>query len=82
VFGLATSGDVPEVVLQVLNAAAQLMVDSLLGRSILYFKGRIRGDVLRNVFGPNDFLGKQVKAKREKQKGSKTRDHIRKQEAS
>jgi hypothetical protein len=29
---LATSGDIPEVVLQVPNAAAQLMADSLLGR--------------------------------------------------
>jgi hypothetical protein len=65
-FGLATSGDVPEVMLQVPNAAAQLMVDPLLGRSILCFKGRIRGDVLRHVFGPNDFLRKQIKAKREK----------------
>jgi hypothetical protein len=53
-------------VLQVPNAAAQLMVDPLLGRSILCFKGRIRGDVLRHVFSPNDFLRKQIKAKREK----------------
>jgi hypothetical protein len=60
------SGDVPKVVLQVPNAAAQLMVDPLLGRSILCFKGRIRGDVLRHVFGPNDFLRKQIKAEREK----------------
>jgi hypothetical protein len=81
-FGLATSDDVPEVVLQVPNAAAQLMADPLLGRSILCFKGRIRGDVLRHVFGPNDFLRKQIKAKREKQRGGKTRDHTRKQKAS
>jgi hypothetical protein len=65
-FGLATSGDVPEVVLQVPNAAAQLMADSLLGRSILCFKREIRGDVLRHVIGPNDFLRKQIKARREK----------------
>jgi hypothetical protein len=64
--GLATSGDVPEVVLQVLNAAAQLMADSLLGRGILYFKRGIRGDVLEHVFGPNDFLRKQIKAEGEK----------------
>jgi hypothetical protein len=56
VFGLATSGDVPEVMLQVPNAAAQLMADFLLRRSIFCFKRRIRGDVLRHVFGPNDFL--------------------------
>jgi hypothetical protein len=59
------------------------MADSLLGRSILCFKRGIRGDVLRHVFGPNDFLREQIKAKREKkQGGGKTRDHMRKQEAS
>jgi hypothetical protein len=42
------------------------MADSLLGRSILYFKREIRGDVLRHVFSPNDFLREQIKAKREK----------------
>jgi hypothetical protein len=42
------------------------MADSLLGRSILCFKRGIRGDVLRHVFGPNDFLRKQIKAKRKK----------------
>jgi hypothetical protein len=66
VFGLATSGDVPEVMFQVPNTTAQLMADSLLGRGILCFKRRIRGDVLRHVFGPNDFLRKQIKAEREK----------------
>jgi hypothetical protein len=48
------------------NAAAQLMADSLLGCSILCFKEGIRGDVLRHVFSPNDFLRKQIKAKRKK----------------
>jgi hypothetical protein len=62
VLGPATSDDVPEVMLQVPNAAAQLMVGSLLGRSILCFKGRVRGDVLRHVFGPDDLLKKQIKA--------------------
>jgi membrane protein DedA with SNARE-associated domain len=51
---------------QVSNVAAQLMVGSLLGRGILYFKGRIRGDVLRHVFSPDDFLRKQIKAERGK----------------
>jgi hypothetical protein len=55
-----------EVVLQVPNAAAQLMPGSLLGRGILCFKGRIRGDVLRHVFGPDDFLKKQIKVERGK----------------
>jgi hypothetical protein len=42
------------------------MVDSLLRRGILCFKRGIRGDVLRHVFGPDDFLGKQIKAERGK----------------
>jgi hypothetical protein len=53
-------------VLQVPNVAAQLMTDSLLGRGILCFKRGIRGDVLRHVFGPNDFLREQIKAERGK----------------
>jgi hypothetical protein len=68
VLGLATSSDVSEVVLQVPNTAAQLMVDSLLRRGILCFKRGIRGDVLRHVFGPDDFLTKQIKAERGKAK--------------
>jgi hypothetical protein len=44
------------------NAATQLMVGSLFRRGILCFEGRIRGDVLRHVFGPDDFLRKQIKA--------------------
>jgi hypothetical protein len=44
--------------LQVPNAVAQLMAGSLLGRGILCFEGTIRGDVLRHVFGPDDFLRK------------------------
>jgi hypothetical protein len=52
--------------LQVPNAAAQLMAGSLLGSGILCFNGRIRGDVLRHVFGPDDFLRKQIKVERGK----------------
>jgi hypothetical protein len=44
--------------LQVPNAAAQLMAGSLFRHGILCFKGRIRGDVLRHVFSPDDFLRK------------------------
>jgi hypothetical protein len=40
------------------------MVDPLLGCGVLCFEGRIRGDVLRHVFGPNNFFRKQIKAKR------------------
>jgi hypothetical protein len=57
------------------------MVDPLLGRGILCFEGGVIGDVFRRCFGPNDFLRKQIKAKR-KQRGGKARDHTRKQEAS
>jgi hypothetical protein len=64
--GLATSGDVPEVVLQVPNAAAQPMAGPLFKRGALCFEGGIRGDVFRNVFGPNDFFRKQIKAGRGK----------------
>jgi hypothetical protein len=52
--------------LQVPNAATQLMASPLLRRGILCFEGRIRGDVLRHVFGPNDFFRKQIKAERGK----------------
>jgi hypothetical protein len=52
--------------LQVPNAAAQLMAGSLFGRSILCFEGGVGGDVLRHVFGPDDFFRKQIKAGRRK----------------
>jgi hypothetical protein len=48
--------------LQVPDAAVQLMAGSLLGRGIFCFEGRISGDVLGHVFGPDDFLRKQIKA--------------------
>jgi hypothetical protein len=40
------------------------VVDLLFWRSVLCFEGGIRGDIFRHVFGPNDFLRKQIKAKR------------------
>jgi hypothetical protein len=52
--------------LQVPNAAAQLMVGPLFRRGILCFEGRIRGHVLGHVFGPNDFFRKQIEAERGK----------------
>jgi hypothetical protein len=42
------------------------MVGSLFRSGILCFEGGIRGDVLRHVFGPNDFFRKQIKAERGK----------------
>jgi hypothetical protein len=53
--------------LQVPNAAAQLMAGSLFGCGILCFEGGIRGDVLRHVFGPDDFFRKQIGAEGEKE---------------
>jgi hypothetical protein len=52
--------------LQVLNAAAQLMAGSLLGRGILCFERRIRRDILRHVLDPDEFFRKQIKAERGK----------------
>jgi hypothetical protein len=42
------------------------MAGPLFRRGILCFEGRIKGDVLRHVFGPNDFFRKQIKAERGK----------------
>jgi hypothetical protein len=53
--------------LQVPNAAAQLMAGPLFRRGVLCFEGGIRGYVLRHVFGPDDFFGKQIKAERGKE---------------
>jgi hypothetical protein len=49
--------------LQVPNVVAQLMVDPLFGHGILCFEGGVRGDVLKHIFGLNDFFRKQIKAK-------------------
>jgi hypothetical protein len=54
--------------LQVPNEAAQLMVGPLFRSGILCFEGGIEGDVLRHVFGPDDFFRKQIKAERGKEK--------------
>jgi hypothetical protein len=52
--------------LQVPNTAAQLMAGPLFRRGILCFEGGIGGDVLRHVFGPDDFFIKQIEAERGK----------------
>jgi hypothetical protein len=64
---LATSGDVPEAVLQVPNAAAQLMTGPLFRRGVLCFEGGVGGDVLRHIFGPDDFFREQIKVERGKE---------------
>jgi hypothetical protein len=53
--------------LQVPNAAAQLMAGPLFRCGLLCFEGGIGGDVLRHVFGPDDFFRKQIKAERRKE---------------
>jgi hypothetical protein len=55
-------------VLQVPDVAAQLMVGPPLRRGILCFDGGIGGDVLRHIFGPDDFFGKQIKAEEDERK--------------
>jgi hypothetical protein len=50
------------------NAAAQLMVGPLFRRGILCFEGGIGRDVLRHIFGPDDFFGEQIKARRGQEK--------------
>jgi hypothetical protein len=53
--------------LQVPNAAAQLMAGPLFRRGTLCFEGGIGGDVLRHIFGPDDFFREQIKAERGKE---------------
>jgi hypothetical protein len=50
------------------DAAAQLVVDPLSWRGVLFFKGGVRGDVLGRFFGSKDFFRKQIKA-RENERG-------------
>jgi hypothetical protein len=73
-------GDVPEAVLQVPNAAAQLMAGPLLRRGILCFEGGIGGDVLRHIFSPDDFFREQVKAERGKEEKHEARDRMENEE--
>jgi hypothetical protein len=53
------------------------VVDLLLWRDVLCFERGVRGDVFRRFFGPNDFLRKQIKAKRKTKGRSSTRSHTK-----
>jgi hypothetical protein len=75
-FGLAASGDVSKIMLQMPKAAAQLVVGPLFWRGVLCFEGGVGGDVLRRFFGPKDFFRKQIKA-RGKQVGVNMRLHTK-----
>jgi hypothetical protein len=59
---MAAGSDVLQIVLQMLNAAAQLVIDPLLRRGVLFFKGGVRGDVLGYFFSPKDLFREQIKA--------------------
>jgi hypothetical protein len=54
--------------LQVPNVAAQLVAGPLIMRGVLCFEGGIGEDVLRHIFGANDFFRKQIKAGRREEK--------------
>jgi hypothetical protein len=73
---MAASGDVSQIMLQMSNEAAQLVVDPLFWRGVLCFEGGVRGDVLRRFFGPKYFFRKHIKAG-EKQEGVNMRLHTR-----
>jgi hypothetical protein len=47
--------------LQMSNAAAQLVVDPLFRRGVLFFFRGVREDVLGDLFSSKDFFRKQVK---------------------
>jgi hypothetical protein len=61
-FGMAAGGDVSQIMLQMPNAAVQLVVDPLFRHGILFFKRGVGGDVLGRFFSPKDFFRKQIKA--------------------
>jgi hypothetical protein len=46
------------------NAAAQLMVGPLFRHGLLCLEVGIGGDVLRHIFGPDDFFREQIKTGR------------------
>jgi hypothetical protein len=55
---MAAGGDVSQIMLQMPDTASQLVIDPLFWRGVLFFKGGVRGDVLRRFFGPKDFFRK------------------------
>jgi stalled ribosome alternative rescue factor ArfA len=46
------------------NTAAQLVVDPLFRRGVLFFSGGIREDVLGNLFSSKNLFRKQAKAEK------------------
>jgi hypothetical protein len=68
---MAAGGDVSQIVLQMPNAAAQLVIDPLFRRGVLFFKGGVRGDVLGRFFSSKDFFRKQIKAGEKTRRGNR-----------
>jgi stalled ribosome alternative rescue factor ArfA len=51
------------------NTAAQLVVDPLFRRGVLFFSGGIGEDVLGNLFSSKDLFREQVKAGKKGREG-------------
>jgi stalled ribosome alternative rescue factor ArfA len=49
------------------NTAAQLVVDPLFRRGVLFFSGGIGEDVLGNLFSSKNLFRKQVKAEKSRE---------------
>jgi hypothetical protein len=64
---MAAGGDISQIMLQMPNEAAQLVIDPLFWRGVLFFKGGVRGDVLRRFFSLKDFFRKQIMARENKE---------------
>jgi hypothetical protein len=58
---MAAGNDVSQIMLQMPNAAAQLVIDPLFRCGVLFFEGGVRGDVLGYFFSPKDFFREQIK---------------------
>jgi hypothetical protein len=59
---MAAGGDVSQIMLQMPNAVAQLVIDPLLRRGVPFFKGGVKRDVHGYFFGPKDLFREQIKA--------------------
>jgi hypothetical protein len=63
---MAAGGDVSQIMLQMLNAAAQLVIDPLFRRGVLLFKGGVRGDVLERSSVPKISSGSRSRLEKNK----------------
>jgi hypothetical protein len=63
---MAAGGDVSQIMLQMPNAAAQLVIDPLFRRGVLLFKGGVRGDVLERSSVPKISSGSRSRLEKNK----------------